>query len=678
MRTPRYLVASYDVFETLLVRDIGESSSAFLLLGRRLHRRKLVTVEPAAFALARRAAEQRARHRRPGRDTTLARIHEELADALGVPAATSALLQEEELALERELLHVHPGGAELVWADRAAGRRIVFMSDTYLPEAFLRELLDEHGLRQEGDGLYVSSACDGRNKRTGELFTHVVQAEQVEPRHMRHVGNHHIADVQQARAAGLRARHLPAGELTRYERRLEQEAVATSGSSSVLAGASRRARLAIRAADTTQAAIRDVAAGVAAPTLVAFTLWVLQRAERDGVQRLYFLAREGQVLSELAQRLAPAIGSELELRYLQVSRQSVNVAAMDEISETDLGWVLTNVETNTARTLLERLAIDGDAVAADLARLGLVPLGLDAVPTEPQRGALIDALVHGPLRAHLELAVELRRELATRYLAQEGLSDDVSVGLVDTTGAGSQVWALDRLRRAAGRAAPTSYLIYRKPAHGRLREVGEELRLHAWFEDQTRGIGLGLPPGRAELLELFAVADHGTVRGYRELDGRVEPVLAGYDLAAREAWGLGTLRSTLGCVVEHLRLDPELIDPAADLRGAVAGVLEQLWETPSPAEATAWGAFPFEGSSGEELVTAPLAPAYTTSDVLQAVRHGAVRDAAWFSWRAAAEARSPRPVRGALRLLRELKRMPGRARGQLARVRRAVAWRIAR
>jgi hypothetical protein len=77
------------------------------------------------------------------------------------------------------------------------------------------------------------------------------------------------------------------------------------------------------------------------PPLLAFVQWVAQTARKDGIERMYFLARDGDVLiriyrllqefnnkefSNLAPGILPATGAPLpEADYLEVSRRSVGV-----------------------------------------------------------------------------------------------------------------------------------------------------------------------------------------------------------------------------------------------------------------------------------------------------------------------------------------------------------------
>ena len=57
-----------------------------------------------------------------------------------------------------------------------------------------------------------------------------------------------------------------------------------------------------------------------APAVGAFSQWVLGRALKDGVRRLYFLSRDGWHFYHMAQRLCRAWGFPVECRYLYGSR----------------------------------------------------------------------------------------------------------------------------------------------------------------------------------------------------------------------------------------------------------------------------------------------------------------------------------------------------------------------
>src|SRR4051812_47774705 len=65
------------------------------------------------------------------------------------------------------------------------------------------------------------------------------------------------------------------------------------------------------------------------PVLVTFVRLLFHQARRDGVRRLAFVARDGELLFQVARILAPADvdSGRLELRYVHLSRRAVAGAA---------------------------------------------------------------------------------------------------------------------------------------------------------------------------------------------------------------------------------------------------------------------------------------------------------------------------------------------------------------
>ena len=106
--------------------------------------------------------------------------------------------------------------------------------------------------------------------RTLELFKELLRRQGVSSKAVSHCGNDYKSDVMAARRVGLTPQPFLEGNLNRFEKILASYSLATEGLSSVMAGASRLARLKISASFAEEEALRDVAAGVAAPILVGF------------------------------------------------------------------------------------------------------------------------------------------------------------------------------------------------------------------------------------------------------------------------------------------------------------------------------------------------------------------------------------------------------------------------
>jgi predicted HAD superfamily hydrolase len=154
---------------------------------------------------------------------------------------------------------------------------------------------------------------------------------------------------------------------TRYEEIMQAADAWPRDLGERFAGASRAARAAVTVAPGDEAAIRDVAVGVAAPALVAFVLWLLEEAERRGLRRLRFLSRDGQVLYELACRLAATTGSGLDLEYVYSSRITWSLAATDPASLAQTAWLYNSFIHSNAADVCSRLGLP----AADFRRVML-------------------------------------------------------------------------------------------------------------------------------------------------------------------------------------------------------------------------------------------------------------------------------------------------------------------
>ncbi len=57
--------------------------------------------------------------------------------------------------------------------------------------------------------------------------------------------------------------------------------------------------------------------------VMGFAAWLLQRAQENGVKRLYFMSRDCQLVGKVAGTARPAVHGGIECRYLYVSRQAL-------------------------------------------------------------------------------------------------------------------------------------------------------------------------------------------------------------------------------------------------------------------------------------------------------------------------------------------------------------------
>lgn len=195
---PGIKVLSLDCFDTLIWRDCHAPTDLFATL-------------PGIMPLQRMASEMRARAlartTRGALDVSIEAIYEALmprADARTRAAAIAA-----ELAAEARHCQAFGPTVALMRAARARGIKVIIVSDTYLGQQQLTQLI----ARAAGDevaGLIDRVFCSsswGKTKANG-LYGEVLARIKVRADQVLHIGDNHAADIEGVRPFGVRTMHL--------------------------------------------------------------------------------------------------------------------------------------------------------------------------------------------------------------------------------------------------------------------------------------------------------------------------------------------------------------------------------------------------------------------------------------------------------------------------------------
>lgn len=637
-------LVSFDVFDTVLTRLIGAPASLFLLLGRRALTRSIIHCSPEVFFQARLDGERRARRNSTRAEVTLGGIYEEVSWGLGLSRLATEHLIQLELDLERELSRPVPHARDKIAEQRKAGSKVAFLSDMYLPTELIAELLHRAELAKEGEPVLVS-AEQQKSKGSGTLFDELLRMEGISPRELTHCGNHQRTDIEVPRARGIRVVPFLEGNLNRFEQLLEGHTLATEGLASVMAGASRLARLTMVADDLEQAALRDVAAGVVAPILCSYVLWVLRQAQRLELERLYFVSRDGEILLEIARHLAPRLGISCELRYLHGGRQAWHLPALTEPIQPDRQpWLFHAADFLSVRSQLARVALEPDAITAELQAHGL-PESSWTRNLQPNERERLHTLIQTPsVRERMLSVAATCRQLMIKYLVQEKVVGTQRWGMVDV---GWQGWvqnSLETVVKAAGGTPPAGFYLalFCQPPDPPARTR------HCFLFDHPRGLGHTQPAAALTTpIEVFCSARHGLVLGYEECPSEVRPILKDESLPWLTSGNLALIQSTIRSFLDHLHLDAELVNIEADTRSLVMELLTAFWQAPTRTEALAWGGFEFE-TDQSGAYRRPLAEPYRLSQIGSVLRSGEVPSHHTTSWVAGSLALTPRLIRGLL------------------------------
>jgi FMN phosphatase YigB (HAD superfamily) len=611
-------VLSVDVFDTAVTRCLETPVDVFALIEQRL----AGTIGKMAngFAWLREHAEEEARAaaRAAGREeVSLADIHACMWKLRPELRPYETTIRREEIAAEESVMRPVPRVAELVAQARAEGRRIVFVSDMYLPRSDISLLLRSCGYDPSG-GLLVSSET-GRTKASGSQWA-VLRELVGERSRILHIGDDPWSDVASPRRHGIagwlfsaaRSDRRPGGPLTPailpYSRLARAKRLAELNAPS---GGVR--------GDATDACpdpvgfMRRLGGSWGAIVVASFIRWLEEKVRQQRITHLYFCARDGWLLYRAWEAAGCGARTDVTTSYIYVSRRSLNLAEAalgagrgGRLSAHSLECLVKGelpVETLLSRSgLLQCAGLRIDAVREFGA--------LDAVVRWPQGAAQFRQLLVRH-QADVLQALQPFREAAAGYLHQM-MPSAGKIGLVDIGWHGTLQASIARLLGLrAEQPALSGFYFGLWPRAQVLRPLTGWMEgcftNDFWPVQERRGL-----LSAVALLENLNLAPHGSTIGYQRTNREWTPILQNSPVeAAQHASLIAPFQDSTVEAVARLFAKDE--SGAAGLQEldwkAGLAAIERLSLSPTPEERAVLGgilhAVEFEHSKFRRLIPVP-------------------------------------------------------------------------
>ncbi|MDM7998656.1 MAG: hypothetical protein QUS33_01305 [Dehalococcoidia bacterium] len=326
VRHDEYSVYSFDIFDTLLRRRVDPPEEVKRLVAVHVAQRlaaRGMEREAAAIVAERNKVERSLQQAAISKGLdAVAFLDDIMAGTLKSIGAEGLLDWQDivnyELALEKAATEPMPGVQEVLACLRADGKRVVAVSETYLSAAQMASLLEHHGLLRFFEKLSIS--CElGKSKLTGNLFRHLRDNE---PGKLVHIGDNYDFDYRVPRNLGLKSLWFHSRDEQRRRRALRKLA----------AGRNRLAYVncLVGSADKDRPTLYQIGHDVLGPALTVFVHCVAERARRDRIERLFFVARDGYVMKKIYAILAATIYQNETVpagEYLCLSRLPVRAAS---------------------------------------------------------------------------------------------------------------------------------------------------------------------------------------------------------------------------------------------------------------------------------------------------------------------------------------------------------------
>ena len=504
---------SFDVFDTLITRNTATPWGIFALMREKLCRERgrnglddwvadnFYELRVHGEELARKAGTFRQKE-----EVTLGDIYEAVSLCGCISREQSEYLYRLELETETASAVGIPWNIRKLKELAGQGERVVLVSDMYLPEEAIREMLVRADAFLGTLPLYVSAAY-GRRKTTGNLYHTVREKEQTEFPEWTHVGDNLHQDIAVPLRLGMGTEFCRKVEMTGLEKRLVEHY-----------GDDSRLQLLVGSALVTEGDGRHpvayhVGCRYAGPVLYSYAEWIVDRAASKGLKRLYFIARDGWLVKKIVDIILHERQTDIKTAYIYGSRKAWRMPSLSREHYNLYQLILWShvCRINTLDELAGVLHVPLDGLYAFLP--GTYASDRQDRGISNQELEYIAARLSSDVRFreyHLrELAEE--RELARRYLEQElDLTDD-HFAFVDVSGGGLTQGCLGELLGD----------MYRKPIHTFFFKV-DRVNL---AKNSVTDTFLPCFLESNLTVEMMCRAPHGQTEGYAVENGRAVPVL---------------------------------------------------------------------------------------------------------------------------------------------------------
>lgn len=316
-------VVSFDIFDTLLVRPMIAPVDLFRLVGA------INGYDKQQFVTMRTTCEMEARRNRKytNDDVTLDEIYYQFEQCFSVSREKVLQLKKTELKLEYDLSCRRESICRVFDEAKRAGKYIIVVSDMYLSENVLAEMLKKNGI----DGyekLYVS--CEYmKSKGSGRLFQEVINdldKLKISPDEIIHIGDNKHADYNQPIKMGMKSILIPkAIDCYKKNRWLNRTlGVNTHFDNSYLVGF-----LANTFFDDPfeEYDVKSVINGnlmnlgiIMASIFLAFTLWMVKDINRESADKLLLVYRDGYIPEIIINEMKKYISFPVQIDNIYLNR----------------------------------------------------------------------------------------------------------------------------------------------------------------------------------------------------------------------------------------------------------------------------------------------------------------------------------------------------------------------
>lgn len=516
-----YKLYSFDIFDTLITRKVATPKGIFVLM------KDIINQSPQFADLPNDVKTNFFNYRtnsefylrqinnqwNDGKDISLDMIYNHIQHTYFLTNEQTQAIKELEIQLELDNIIPIKENIEKLKVLLEKGKRVVLISDMYLPEYIIKEMLLKCDPVLCQVKLYLSSTL-GFMKTKQALFHYVKEQENVEFREWTHMGDNKFADFFCARKLGIKAVLYPYVKFKEYEKSL---LVANSQNSFVQISLGCAKNIRLNKFPNDEKA--QLGASLAGPILFPYIYWLLDQAQKRGIERLYFIARDGYILKLIADLIIKENNLPIKTKYIYGSRKAWRISAL-KVEDDELYRQFVQFTMYEPKKVNQAFGLTKEEF------LSILPKNLHNYSTYKPDNRLAEYLYEN--KDVLKFAIEknkAQKECVINYLKNTIDCTDDKFAFVDLDGSGLTQNCLARLMNNFYDKNIKSFYYAVTPACCR------SLNLEKYYYYTLKRGNMG------NMLELLTRAPHGQTLKYADKNEDYKPILEQIDVENFKAWG---------------------------------------------------------------------------------------------------------------------------------------------
>ncbi len=524
-------VVSFDIFDTLVVRNVIQPTDVFKCIPTAY---KQQTDEKLNFDFykERRDAEMEARIRTNGKeDVTYDEIYVVMEERFGPVAKVLKVL---ELELETKFIVQNKFMFEVYQYALEQKKRILLVSDMYLPKTFLESLVQECGYNGYED-LIVS--CEPmKTKHHGTIYPWVREKYGLESLQWAHVGDNILSDVQQANKNGVKGIYY-----AKVSERAKIDVIDNIEESIIKA-----IEINHEFTQTSLSYWEKFSTKYAAKLYFGITYWLIQDLLEKKKDNIYFIARDGYIIHHVYNLFKPYMEEALPPgKYLYASRRGYqypeipNHPEKEEAIKVVLGWNPQFDQKLPIYEVFENLQFDISKYTHLIEKQGLTPetvLSYEDGTYKKAQNLMLD------LWPEIVDKLNQERENVSAYLQDQRCEDFDRINVFDVGWRGSIQKAI------AG--------ILNKPVFGYYFGTNQWLYPEVEAQSNAYAVNAGTPPKRMEHINKYLMiyehifsAPHGSLINFSKKNGEIVPNLENVECNENTFNALTSMHKTADAII---------------------------------------------------------------------------------------------------------------------------------